>query len=195
MTTFHSRQSGNARRTRKNVNTGTLNFTSQIPPSICAVMFTEHDKSSATIFKSLCSCKSLDSHFIQKEALPLVKTRFLRLANSSPKTARSPARLSRDSRETSGGTTGEISRVISAQRPGNGRAVATAMPPDGRADDTQDNLRAPDANAAMSAPETCETTRNLAAQLLASSSWEFRRQLLTTTSKNYGHINHTNARY
>jgi len=159
MTTFHSRQSGNARRTRKNVNTGTLNFTSQIPPSICAVMFTEHDKSSATIFKSLCSCKSLDSHFIQKEALPLVKTRFLRLANSSPKTARSPARRSGDGRETSDKKSGEISRVISAQLPGNSRATATAMPPDGRADDLQDNLPCAGHERAMSAPETCKTTR------------------------------------
>jgi hypothetical protein len=195
MTTFYFRQPDRARPAHKKVNASTANFTSQIAPSICAVMHTKHDKRGATIFKSRCSRTVLCYRFDRVEALPLVKTRFLRLANSSPKTARSPARLSRDSRETSGGTTGEISRVISAQRPGNGRAVATAMPPDGRADDTQDNLRAPDANAAMSAPETCETTRNLAAQLLASSSWEFRRQLLTTTSKNYGHINHTNARY
>jgi hypothetical protein len=159
MTTFHSRQSDCVRRARKNENADTFNFTSQIPPSICTVMFTEHDKSDATVFKSLCSWKSLDGHFIQKEALPLVKTRFLRLANSSPKTARSPARWSRDSRASSGKTFGEISRVMSAPRPGNGRTVATAMPPDGRADDLQDNLPCAGRERAMSAPETCETTR------------------------------------
>jgi len=35
----------------------------------------------------------------------------------------------------------------------------------------------------LDAPETCETTGNLAAQQLASSFWECRRQLLTMTSK------------
>ena len=159
MTTFHSRQSNRERRVRKNANASTFNFTPQIPPSICAIIFTEHDKTDATVFKSLCKRTAVGKCFYRVEALPLVSTRFLRLAHSSPKTARSPARPSRDGRATSGRTTGEISRVISAQRRGNGRAVATAMPPDGRADDTQDNLRAPDANAAMSAPETCETTR------------------------------------
>jgi hypothetical protein len=159
MTIFHSWQSDDAWRTRKNENAATFNFTSQIAPPICAVMHTEHDKSDATIFKSLCSYKSLDGHFIQKEALPLVRTRFLRLAKSLPKTARSPARRSRDGRATSGKTTGEISRVVSAQRPSNGRTVATAMPLDGRADDSQDNLPCGRRERAMSAPETCEMTR------------------------------------
>jgi hypothetical protein len=140
MTAFHSRQSGDARRTRKNENTCTFNFTSQIPPSICAVMHTKHDKSDATIFKSLCKRTVVNKCFYTREALPLVRTRFLRLANSSPKTARSPARRSRDGRATSGKTAGEISRVMSAQLPGNSRATATAMPPDGRADNSQANL-------------------------------------------------------
>jgi hypothetical protein len=34
-----------------------------------------------------------------------------------------------------------MSRVISAQRLGNGRTVATAMPPNIRQDNSQDNLR------------------------------------------------------
>ena len=159
MTTFHSRQSGDARRTRKNENASTFNFASQIQPSICAVMHTKHDKRGATIFKSLCKRTVASKCFYTREALPLVKTRFLRLANSSPETARSPARRSRDGRATSGKATGKISRVMSAQRPGNGRAVATAMPPDGRADDSQDNLPCAGFIRAMSAPETCETTR------------------------------------
>ena len=198
MTTFHSRQSGDARRTRKNENADTFNFASQIPPSICAVMHTKRVKRGATIFKSRCSRTVVCYRFDRVEALPLVSTRFLRLAHSSPKVARSPARRSRDGRETSGKKSGEISRVISAQRPGNGRTVATAMPPNVRQDDSQDNLPCAGFGRAMSAPETCETTRNLAAQQptqhLASSSSEFRRQLLTMTSKNYEHTNHTNAR-
>ena len=159
MTTFHSRQSGDARRTRKNENADTFNFASQIPPSICAVMNTKHDKRGATIFKSRCSRTVLCYRFDRVEALPLNFVRFLRLANSSPKIARSPARRSRDGRATSGKTTGKISRVMSAQRPGNGRTVATAMPPDGRTDDSQDNLPCGGCERAMSALETCETTR------------------------------------
>jgi hypothetical protein len=164
MTTFHSRQSDWRRRVRKKANADTFNFTSQIPPPICAVMHTKHDKRSATIFKSLCKRTAVSKCFYRVEALPLVRTRFLRLANSSPKTARSPARRSRDSRATSGKTTGEISRVMSAQRPGNGRAVATAMPPNVRQDDSQDNLPCAGLGRAMSASDTGETTRNLSAQ-------------------------------
>ena len=159
MNTFHSRQTDCDRHARKNENTGTLYFTSQIAPSICTVRHTKRVKTNATIFKSRCSRTVLCYRFDRVEALPLVSTRILRLANSSPKIARSPARRSRDGRETSGKKSGEMSRVISAQRPGNGRAAATAMPLDGRADDSQDNLRAPEANVPMSAPETCETTR------------------------------------
>jgi hypothetical protein len=98
------------------------------------------------------------------QALPLVSTRILRLAYSSRKLARIPARRSRDGREPASKKSGEMSRVMSAQLPGNGRAVAAAMPPDRRRDDSQDNLPCAGFGRAMSAPEACETTRNLAAQ-------------------------------
>jgi hypothetical protein len=159
MTIFHSRQSDDARRTRKNENTGAPNFTSQIASSICTFTSTKCVQPDATIFKSRCSRTVVCYRFDRVEALPLVKTRFLRLANSSLKTARSPARRSRDGRAATGKTTDEISRVISAQLPGNSRATATAMPPDGRADDSQDNLPCAGCERAMSPPETCETTR------------------------------------
>ena len=125
MTPFHPQQSNRGRRVRKNANANTFNFTSQIAPPICAVMHTEHDKSDATIFKSLCKRMAVSKCFYRVEALPLVWTRFLRLAKSSPKTARSPARRSRDSRATSGKTSGEIS----AQLPGNSRATAGQRQP------------------------------------------------------------------
>ena len=160
MIKFNSRQSNCARRARKNENTGTLNFTSQISPSICTVRHTKRVKTNATIFKSRCSRTVLCYRFDRVEALPLVRTRFLRLAHISPKIARSPARRSRDGRKPSGKKSGEISRVISAQRLGNGRTVATAMPPNIR----QDNSPCAGHGHAMSAPETCETTRNLATQ-------------------------------
>jgi hypothetical protein len=141
MTAFHSVQSGDARHTRKNENTGTLNFASQIPPSICAVMHTKHDKCGATIFKSLCKRTAVSKCFYRVEALPLDFTRFLWLANISPMIQRYPARRSRNDRATSGNTAGEMSRAISTQLPCNCWATANAMPPDNRADDSQDNLQ------------------------------------------------------
>jgi len=183
MTTFHSRQSDCDRRTKKNENADTFNFASQIAPSICTVAFTKREKSDEIIFTSRCSRLSLICIFIHRYALPLVSTRFLRLAYSSPKLARSPARRSRDGREPSGKKSGKMPRVMSAQLPCNVPTVATAMPPDGRRDDSQDNLPCARFGRAMAAPETCEMTRNLAAQQLASSLWECRRQLLAMTSK------------
>ena len=164
MITFHLRQSDCARRPCKNENAGTFNFASQIAPSICAVMFTKRVKNDATIFKSRCSRTVVCYRLNRVQALPLVWPRFLRLADSSPKTARSPARRSRDGRESSGKKSGEMSHVISAQRPSKSRTVATAMPPNVRQDDSQGNLPRAGFERAMSAPETCETTRNLAAQ-------------------------------
>ena len=140
MNTFHSRQTDRARCPRKNENAATFNFASQIAPSICAVMFTKHVKHDATIFKSRCSRTVVCYRLNRVQALPLVRTRFLRLANGSPKTARSPARRSRDGRETSGKKSVEMSRVMSAQLPGNGRIVVAAMPPNIRQDNSQDNL-------------------------------------------------------
>jgi hypothetical protein len=160
MITFHSRQPDCDRRARKNKNSDTVNFTSQIASLICTATFTNRVNLGATIFMSRCSRTVLCYRFDRVEALPLNFVRFLRLANSSPKIARSPARQSRDVRETSGKKSGEMSRVISAQRPGNGRTVAAAMPPNVRQDDSP----CAGFGRAMSAPETCETTRNLAVQ-------------------------------
>jgi hypothetical protein len=75
-----------------------------------------------------------------KQALPLVRTRILRLLHISPMAARSPARRPRDNRAMSGKIAGKMSCGIATQLPGNSRATAAAMPPDGRADDSQDNL-------------------------------------------------------
>ena len=179
MITFHSSQPDCDRHARKNENAGTVNFITQIAPSICTAMNTKRVKTDATIFKPRCSRTGMCYRLDRVQALPLVSTRILRLANSSPKTARSPARRLRDGREPSGKTSGEMSRVMSAQLPGNGRTVAAAMPLNVRQDDSQDNLPCAGLGHALSAPETCETTRNLTAQQpmqhLASSSWEFRR--------------------
>ena len=164
MITFHPRRSDCARRARKNENSDTFNFTSQIAPSICTVAFTKCEKSDATIFTSRCSRTAVSYRFRGGQALPLSFVRFSRLANGSSKNQRIPARRSRDERETSGKKSGEMSRVMSAQLPGNGRTVAAAMPPNVRQDNSQDGSRCAGLGRAMSAPEACETTRNLAAQ-------------------------------
>ena len=158
MITFHSSQSDCDRHARKNENAGTVNFITQIAPSICTAMNTKRVKTDATIFKPRCSRTGMRYRLDRVQALPLSQLRFFRLANSSPKTARSPARRSRDGRATSGKTTGEISYAMSAQRPGNGWTVATAMPPNVRQDGSQDNLPCAGLGCAMSAPETCEAT-------------------------------------
>ena len=164
MITFHFRQSDCVQRARKNKNAGTVNFTMQIALSICTVRHTKRVKTNATIFKSRCSRTVLCYRLDRVEALPLNFVRFLRLAIRSPMIQRSPARRSRNGREPSGKKSGEISRVMSAQRPGNGRTVATAMPPNVRQDGSQDNLPCAGLGRAMSVQETCETTRNMAIQ-------------------------------
>jgi len=141
MNTFHSRQIDCDRHARKNENTGTLNFTSQIAPSICTVRHTKRVKTNATIFKSRCSRTVLCYRFDRVEALPLVRTRILRLARISPLNARSPARRPRDDRETTGKTFGEISHRESAPCPRNSWSVTAATPPNVRQGGSQDNLR------------------------------------------------------
>jgi hypothetical protein len=206
MITFHSQQSDCARRTRKNENTGTFNLTSQIAPSICTVVFTKCEKSHVTIFTSRCSRTSLFCIFRQGQALPLSQAKVFRLAHISPIIARSPARRSSDGCEPSGKTSGKLSRVMSAQCPGNGRSVAAAMPPSVRQDGLQDNLRHAGVGRAMVAPGTCETTRKMVAQqpcrspqngqcnIWQADSSESHRHLSTMTFKNYEHTNQTNTR-
>jgi len=139
-------------------------FMSRIAPPKCAVMFTKRDKSSATIFTSQFGRMPLKSHFTSGQALPLSWAKVSRLANGSPELTRSPARWSCNVRDATGKTSGEMSRVTVAQCPRNRRAAADALSPDGQRDDSQDNLRYADVGRTASAPETCETTRNLFTQ-------------------------------
>ena len=110
MNTFHSRQTNCDRHARKNANASPFKFTSQIASSICTVAFTKCEKSDATIFTSRCSRLSLICIFIHRHALLLSFVRFLRLAHGSSKFQWSPARWPRNGRESSGKTTGEMSR-------------------------------------------------------------------------------------
>ena len=164
MTAFRPQQADHARCVRKKAYAGTL----QIHVTNCAAKLHSHFYEARKIVCNNLS-STVQAHVMElllyaKQALPLVSTRFLRLANRSPMIQRSPARWTRDWRATSGKIAGEMSRVISAQLPGNGRTVATAMPPNVRQDNSQDNLPCAGLGPAMSAPETCETARNLAPQ-------------------------------
>ncbi len=177
MTTSHSRQSNDARRTRKNGNTGTFYFTSQNAPSICAIMYTKREKSDATISKSQCSRTTVNYRFGTGHALPLNFVRFSWLANISPMIARSPARWPRDGRATSGRTSNEISRDMSAQLSGSSRAVA-AMPPTVRQDDPQDNLPCGKRNGgAISTAQSARRTYNLPRRIPQADSQEISRHV------------------
>src|ERR1700690_3465241 len=155
MTPFHPQQSDRSRCCRRNANGNALKSRATNCTTKLHAHIHEARKVQCNSIESTVQAHIIELSFYAEQALPLVKTRFLRLANSSPKTARSPARRSRDGREISGKTSG----AISAQRPGNGRAVAAAMPPSVRKDSSQDNLPCSRLGRAMSAPETCETTR------------------------------------
>ena len=157
MTTFHPQQFDRGQCAHQKAGTSALqinvtNCTAKLRAQVHDARKIQCNNVSSVVQKHDCKyC------FYAKQALPLVKTRFLRLANSSPKTARSPARWSRDSRELSGKTSGGISCAMSAQLPGNGRSVAETMPPDVRRDnrrraercpggDRQDNLQSANGN-------------------------------------------------
>jgi hypothetical protein len=74
---------------------------------------------------------------------------------------------------------------MSAQRPGNGRTVAAAMPPNVHQDDSQDNLPCVGLGRAMAAPETCETTRNTSAQQPRRSSRNDQENISQATRGNF----------
>ena len=164
MITFHSRQTVCAWCARKNKNAVTFNFTSQIAPSICTVMFTKRVNLGAIVFKARCSRTAVCYRLDRVQALPLSRAKVSRLANGSPELVRSPARWSRNVRDATGKTSGEMSRVTVAQCPRNRQAAADTLSPDNRRDDSQDNWRYADVGRAVSALETCETTHNLFAQ-------------------------------
>ncbi len=139
MTTFHSRQSDWRRRVRKKTNASTL----QIHVTNCPTKLRGHVHEARKIQCNNVSnvvqkhgCKYC---FYAKQALPLSFVRFLRLANGSSKNRRSPARRSPNGCESSGNTSGEMSRPF----PYICGAVANAMPP---------NVRV----------ATCKTTRKMA---------------------------------
>ena len=164
MTTYHSRHSDWRRRVRKKANASTLQIRATNCTTKLHAHFHEARKIRCNSVQDTVQAHIIELSFYAEQALPLVSTRILRLANSSQKISRSPARRSRDGRETSGKKSGEISRVMSAQRPGNGRTLATAMPLNVRQDDSQDNLLCAGLGRAMSAPGTGKTTRNTSAQ-------------------------------
>jgi hypothetical protein len=145
-------------------NAATFNSTPRITPSNLHAHVHETRKIQCNNVQGTVQAHIIELSFYAEQALPLNFVRFLRLAKNSPMAARSPARWPHDGHETSAKTTGKISRLMSAQFPGNGWAVATAMPTNVHQDDSQDDLPCAGLGRAMSALETCETTRNTAMQ-------------------------------
>jgi hypothetical protein len=164
MTPFYPRQSARGRSDRQTATDDTL----QIHVANCNkklhARIHETRKIRCNNWQGAGQAYAAELKFYARQALPLGSSRFLRLAQSSPMIARSPASWQRDGRAISGKIAGKMSRGIAAQLPGNGWAVAAAMPPNVRQDDSQDSLPCARLGRAMSALETCETTRNWAAQ-------------------------------
>ena len=164
MTPFHPQQSDRGRCCRRNANGNTLKIRTTNSTTKLHAHVHEAQKIQRNHVQSTVQAHIIELSFYAEQALPLSFVRFFRLAKISPKITRSPARRSRDGRETSGEKSGKMSRVIFVQRPSNGRAVAAAMSLNVRQDDSQDNWPCAGISRAMSAPKTCETTRNTNAQ-------------------------------
>ena len=174
MTAFHSRQLDCGRRIRQKADTNAFQISITSSTAKLHGSFRETRIIVCNNFSSCCNHKVQCYRFNEVQALPLVWTRFLRLANSSPKTARSPARRSCDGHEPSGKKFGEMPRVMSAQLPGNSRATTTAMPPDGRADDSQDNSQ-----------YRAQRPRNIRVAVRATEDATTREPFRKTTRQNY----------
>jgi len=160
MTTFQPRQSDRGRCVHRKAGANALQNHVTKRTTEMHSYFHEARKVRCNSFQRASQERVIEWSFYTREALPLVRTRILRLAQISPMIARSPARRPRDEREISGKTSAGISRAISAQLPGNGRAAATATLPNVHQDGSQDNSHCTGNGRAISAPETCETTRN-----------------------------------
>ena len=164
MTTLCPHQSDRGRCVRQTTNTNALH----IHVTNCAAKLHGHCHEARKIvcdnFQRAARERVMELLLYAKQALPLVWTRILRLAQISPMAARSPARQPRDGRETSGKTAGGISRRESASCPGKGWAATTATPPNVHQDGSQDNSHCTGNGRAMATPEIYGTTRNAVTQ-------------------------------
>jgi hypothetical protein len=153
MTTFHPQQFDHSHCVHQKTGTSAL----QITATNCTAKLRSYVHAAGKIVcnnrQEAAQERIVEILFWTEQALPLVRTRILRLAKISPIVARSPARRSRDGRETSGKKSGIMSRVY----PRNGPPAATAMPPSKCPDDSQDNLPCTKGECAKVAPETSGT--------------------------------------
>jgi hypothetical protein len=179
MNTFHSWQSDCDRHARKNENADTLSFASQIEPSICTVAFKKCEKFDA-MFLSRGAVACHWFVFLDRcKPYPLSRQGF----RGSPISRRNLRGVPRDGRAMGANQPTRNPAKCLASCPRNFPVMAGQWPQQCRRMAVETTRKttcpAPD----LDAPETCETTGNLAAQQLASSFWECRRQLLTMTSK------------
>jgi len=183
MTTFQPQQSDPGRRVHRKAGANAL----QIHFTNCTTKlhgrFHEARKNVCSKFQGAVQEHVNEWSFYTREALPLSWLRILRLAQISPLDARSPARRPRDGRETSGKTSGGISRLKSAPCPGNGQTVATAMPPNVCQDGSQGSLVAPHTNARC-------PRRKLAGQLATQSRNSYATVKATSRKMTRSNLNH-----
>ena len=180
MTTFHPQQfrpwptcppKGRHRRTSNSV--------SRIAPPNCAVMFTKREKSSATIFKEQCKSTSSEFEFYASQALPLVKTRFLRLAkylaDDCAESRETVTRWPRNIRQDNRRNFSRHIRAISRQWPGSGNGNAAECPSRRHARQL--------------------ALRRMRTRHVRAGNWRNDLpQISTMTFKNYEYANHINAR-
>ena len=177
MTSIHQQQSNRGRYAHQE--TGANVF--QIHVTNCARNLRHHFHEARKVvcnnFQRAAQERVTELLLYAKHALPLVETRILRLAQISPLIARSPARQPRDKRAMSGKIAGKMSYGISAQLPGNGRTVATAMPPDGRRDNRRRAERCPTGNRQDNLQSTSGNNAEYPTSLRRANLPDFRRQL------------------
>ena len=109
MTHFHPQQSDRSRCRFRNAN-GTLKFRATNCTTNLHTHIHEVRKIVCNNLSSAVQAHVMELPLYTKQALPLSFVRFLRLANGSSKNRRSPARRSRNGRESSGKTSGQMSR-------------------------------------------------------------------------------------
>lgn len=139
MTTFHSQQLDRRQCIHQNANASVF----QIHATNFAVKLHVHIHAARKIgcsnLSNVVQAHIIEFSFYWNQALPLVRTRILRLAQISPLDMRSLTRQSRDDCEMSGKTSDGISRRKSALCTGKVWAVKMAAPFDVRQVGLQDN--------------------------------------------------------
>jgi hypothetical protein len=202
MNTFHSRQTDCDRHACKNENTGTLNFTSQIAPSIAQSgtrsvskpmqQFSSHGAVARFCATALIGCKPYPLARLRFHDSPMARRNLCGVpqdgrATSAMQPARHPARcLASQSRNVR--ATGRQPPTHCRRMTGETTRKITCVTP---MSDAQRPCRKLARQPAICSRNGGATAVQQSTQHPASNSWDSRPQLSTVTSKNYEYANHT----